>query len=108
MNDFDFLSGPKKVLLEHVNPTSVKVTFTPPSDPPSLQQYEASVKGGSAGQKCTVKSTVMSLQCQINDLLPAKQYHVEAVGCTASPRRCSSPIEKSFWTSPNGKLNYLT
>ncbi len=96
------LLGPKKVELDNVTATSVQITFTPPDDSSNIDEYEASVKGGTASQVCTVKSTATPLQCLIDGLSPAEQYTIEAISCTASPRRCSSPIEKSFWTNPYG------
>ncbi len=96
------LLGPKKVDLDNVTATSVQVTFTPPDDSSNIDEYEASVKGGTANQACNVKSTATPLQCLINGLSVAEQYTIEAICCTVSPRRCSSPIEKSFWTNPYG------
>ncbi len=91
--------------LNNVTATSVQVAFTPPDDSSSIDVYEASVKGGTASQVCNVKSTATPLQCLIDGLSVAEQYTIEAICCTASPRRCSSPTEKSFWAKPYGQLN---
>ncbi len=67
----------------------------PPEVGPSIHLFEASVKNGTAAQRCTVSSYTRPLQCEINGLTGGKTPTVEVRSCVPGDSACSSAVEKA-------------
>ncbi len=93
--------APKDISPLNATTTSLFVKIVPPDGNPAIEQYEASVKLGSASQACSVKAEADPLGCEIGNLTPAKQFTIQVKGCLPASAGCSSFKEKVMWTKPN-------
>ncbi len=76
----------------------------PPEGNREIEQYQASAKLGSSSQVCTVKADVKPLGCKIENLAPAREYHIQVRGCLPSSVGCGAFVEKAVWTTPKSKF----
>ncbi len=71
------------------------MTVEAPEVGPSIETFEASIKGGTADERCTIKPTMKPLECQIQHLAGNKTYIVEVKSCTPDESICSAALENS-------------
>ncbi len=79
-------------------PTSVGVKVQEPSENNVIKRFEASVKGGTPQQTCTIKANSDPLLCTISDLMASHEYTVDVKACVHGSNACGAPLEKSFRT----------
>ncbi len=71
------------------------MTVEAPEVGPSIELFVATVEGGTADQRCTIKPTMTPLQCQIQHLAGNNTYIVEVKACTPDESICSTALENS-------------
>ncbi len=71
------------------------MTVEAPEVGPSIETFEASIKGGTADQRCTIKPTMKPLECPIQHLTGNTTYIVEVKSCTPDESICSAALENS-------------
>ncbi len=76
------------------SPTGILVRIEPPEVSPSIDFFEASLKGGTALERCTVRPSAKPLQCKITGLTAGKTPTLEVRSCVPGDNACSSAVEK--------------
>ncbi len=71
------------------------MTVEAPEVGSSIELFVANVKGGTAAQRCAIKSTMKPLECQIQHLTGNKTYIVQVKSCTPDESICSTALENS-------------
>ncbi len=87
--------APSLVTLSDSFKDSLLVTVEAPEVGPSIEMFEANVKEGTAEQRCTIKPTMMPLQCQIQHLAENTTYVVEVKSRMPDKSICSATLENS-------------
>ncbi len=94
---------PKDISFSDVSTNSAFVSIVPPDGNQEIEQYQARVKSGSASQTCNVNANAELLGCNIEHLMPAREFTIEVSGCLPRSVGCGNFKEESLWTRPNGK-----
>ncbi len=105
VNNYIYLtSAPTKVEIVQVSTTTVTVKATAPAGNTGIEYFEASVVDGASSQKCTVKKSDESHQCEIKDLTPNTDYIISMRACLPGSFGCSSGVPTSTRTLPHRTL----
>ncbi len=102
-----FHSAPRNISFEEVTTASLWVNFTTPTGNPSIDRFEATVKGGTPAQLCSVKANQAPMRCQTGTLTAGTKYTIEGKACLPESSGCSASIEESVWTIPQRMSYYL-
>ncbi len=87
-----------------VTTTVVTAKAIAPAGNTGIEYFEASVVDGTSSQKCTVKKSDESHQCEIKDLTPNTDYTIAMRACLPGSFGCSSGATKGTRTLPHRTL----
>ncbi len=99
---------PDSIEFVKVSTTTVTVKATPPGGNPAIDAYEATVVGASPAKKCTVKSNVSPLQCEITGLTQNTPYTISLRACMPSSAGCSDAVTGDTRTLPIRMLSFYS